>query len=82
MVRVLKYIIIYVSIIIPYYPGAAWGSNLFINYEWPMNLFNLNCTGYESTIWDCSYNSTDNTGLCQQNSDASVFCMSKREPSK
>uniref|UniRef100_A0A1X7ULL6 Deleted in malignant brain tumors 1 protein n=1 Tax=Amphimedon queenslandica TaxID=400682 RepID=A0A1X7ULL6_AMPQE len=56
--------------------GAVWGSNLFVNYEWPMSLFNLNCTGYESTIWDCSYNTTDDTGFCQQNSDASVFCMS------
>ena len=57
--------------------GAVWGSNLFLNYEWPMSIFNVNCTGSESSIWDCSYNNSDESGTCQQSSDVSVFCMSK-----
>ena len=57
--------------------GAVWGSNLFLNYEWPMSIFNVNCTGSESSIWDCSYNNSDESRTCQQSSDVSVFCMSK-----
>ena len=51
---------------------------LFIDYEWPVTLTNLSCSGDESSIWSCSYNLSVNelaTDNCGQSSDASVFCL-------
>ena len=52
-------------------------TNLFLNYEWPIGLFELRCSGNENNIWDCSYNITDGGQYCYQHNDASVFCMRK-----
>ena len=49
--------------------------NLFVNYEWPIGLFELACIGNETNIWDCMYNMTNEGQLCNQDNDASVFCM-------
>ena len=49
-------------------------ANLFLNYEWPIGLFELRCSGNETNIWDCVYNNT-NGEYCSQHNDASVFCM-------
>ena len=52
-------------------------TNLFLNYEWPIGLFELRCSGKETNIWDCIYNTTDGGQYCYQHNDASVFCMRK-----
>lgn len=57
------------------FSGAMAITNLFVNYEWPVGLFELACIGNETNIWDCMYNITNERQLCDQDSDASVFCM-------
>ena len=52
-------------------------TNLFLNYERPIGLFELRCSGNETNIWDCLYNITDGGQYCGQYNDASVFCMRK-----
>ena len=42
-----------------------------------MGIYNLNCTGNETTLWDCRFNTSYNGGNCGQSNDASVFCMRK-----
>ena len=42
-----------------------------------MGIYNLNCTGNETTLWDCQFNTSYNGGNCGQSNDASVFCMRK-----
>ena len=49
--------------------------NIFLNYEWPIGLFELKCSGNETTIWDCTYNTSHGGQYCYQRNDASVFCM-------
>ena len=69
---------LYIIIMIPN-AGALATTGVFIDYEWPVGLYELNCTGNEATLWDCIYHTTnDSVGLqCSQYTDASVFCMCK-----
>ena len=59
--------------------GAVATYNVFIDYEWPIGIYELNCTGDEAEIWECMYHTNRNMhGLdCSQSTDASVFCMRK-----
>ena len=50
-------------------------TNLFLNYEWPIGLFDLRCSGNETNIWDCEYNISNGGQNCGQHNDASVFCI-------
>ena len=50
-------------------------TNLFLDYERPTGLYELRCSGNETTIWDCKYNSSYGGQSCSQYDDASVFCM-------
>ena len=56
--------------------GALATTNIFINYEWAVGLFDVQCYGNETTLWDCMYN-TVNKQSCTQYNDASVFCLCK-----
>ena len=51
--------------------------NTFLNYEWPIGLFDLRCSGNEAKVWDCSYEVSHEGQNCGQRNDASVFCMRK-----
>ena len=46
--------------------------DLYIDYGLPVGILDLQCNGNESTIWNCSYNTTDGQECYN---DASVFCM-------
>ena len=50
-------------------------SNLFLNYERPIGLFELRCSGNETNIWECLYYTSYGGQSCGQYDDASVFCM-------
>ena len=58
-----------------YLPGAIATKNHYINYEWPIAFHELHCYGNESSIWNCSYNISDDGSSCAQSDDAAVFCM-------
>ncbi|XP_019861045.1 PREDICTED: scavenger receptor cysteine-rich domain superfamily protein-like, partial [Amphimedon queenslandica] len=57
--------------------GALAASDVHINYEWPIGIYLLNCTGYEKVLWRCMHYTRDDTNgeKCSQSNDASVFCM-------
>uniref|UniRef100_A0A1X7T3T8 SRCR domain-containing protein n=1 Tax=Amphimedon queenslandica TaxID=400682 RepID=A0A1X7T3T8_AMPQE len=59
-----------------YGAGATYG--VFIDNEWPIGIYVLNCTGDEVEIWECMHHTNGSMhGLdCSQGTDASVFCMS------
>ena len=59
------------------FTGAIAVSYAFIDNEWPMGIYNLNCTGNETSIWDCQFTTLYNGRNCDQSNDASVFCMCK-----
>ena len=42
-----------------------------------MSIYNLNCTGNETSLWDCQFTTSYNGRYCGQSNDASVFCMRK-----
>ncbi|XP_011409192.2 PREDICTED: neurotrypsin-like [Amphimedon queenslandica] len=41
-----------------------------------MGIYNLSCTGNETSLWECQFTTTYNGRYCGQSNDASVFCMS------
>ena len=59
--------------------GAVAAFGVFIDYEWPIGIYKLNCTGDEVEIWACMYDTNGSMhGFdCSQGTDASVFCMRK-----
>ena len=52
-------------------------TNLFLDYERPIGLYELRCSGNEINIWDCTYNTSHGETYCGRYDDASVFCMRK-----
>ena len=44
-------------------------------YKWPYHIIDLNCTGNEQNIWNCSYNGLMNY-KCLEYNDASISCQS------
>ena len=52
--------------------GALATANLYVDYELPVGILDLECNGNENAIWNCSYDITDGQGCYD---DASVFCM-------
>uniref|UniRef100_A0A1X7TQF9 SRCR domain-containing protein n=2 Tax=Amphimedon queenslandica TaxID=400682 RepID=A0A1X7TQF9_AMPQE len=57
--------------------GAVATYGVFIDSEWPIGIYKLNCTGDEAEIWKCMHHTNGSMdGLnCSQGTDASVFCM-------
>ena len=57
--------------------GAIAKANYYTESILPHTLFNMNCTGNERTVFDCSYNRTLSAGsTCYDYEDASVICQS------
>ena len=52
-------------------------TNLFLNNQWPIGMFELRCLGKETKIWDCISKISHEGHNCGQYNDASVFCMRK-----
>ena len=54
--------------------GAIAVSGYYTDYIWSFHIIDLNCTGEEDIIWNCSYN-----GLldykCLASHDASLQCQ-------
>ena len=57
--------------------AMATTANLYIDYELPVGIINLQCHGNESKMWNCSYDTTHVfVRRCSlYYNDASVFCM-------
>lgn len=56
--------------------GAIPASGYYVSYSLPVNVVDLNCTGNESSIWNCPYNGTVNFYTCSSSHDASIICRS------
>ena len=57
------------------FKGAIPGSGSYISYVWPFGIIDLNCTGEEDSVWNCSYNGTVDYYTCPSNHDASIICQ-------
>ena len=54
--------------------GASALTNFFTEGTWHIHIKDLNCTGNESSVWDCPMNElTDHS--CYHYDDASVICQ-------
>ena len=54
--------------------GAIPATGYYVTYDTGFGIIDLNCTGNESSIWDCPYNGTANFYYCSSSHDASVIC--------
>ena len=48
----------------------------YYSLDMPVSIVDLNCTGNESSIWECPSNGTINFFNCPSNHDAEVICRS------
>jgi deleted-in-malignant-brain-tumors protein 1 len=55
--------------------GAVAGRGLHTETIWPFHIIDLNCTGVERTVWECSHNGLFDEYFCPSNHDASVRCQ-------
>ena len=62
-------------IIIILFKGAIPGSGTYISYALSFGIIDLNCTGEEDSVWNCSYNGTVDYYTCPSNHDASIICQ-------
>ena len=65
------------TIIYNFFTGAIPASGHYTEYQLPFGIFDLNCTGNESSIWNCPYNGTSDFYSCPSNHDASVVCQGR-----
>ena len=56
--------------------GAVPITGAFINYQWAVMIYDINCTGSEQTLGDCPHNGI-NDHLCQRREAASLICQSE-----
>lgn len=56
--------------------GAVPITGAFLNHQWPLVIYDINCTGSEQTVKDCPHNGIVNH-LCQQTEAASLICQSE-----
>ena len=54
--------------------GAIAASGYYTDYTLSVHIVDLNCTGEENSIWDCSYNVVMNY-TCPSSHDASLQCQ-------
>lgn len=48
-------------------------SNYYYSQYLPIHIYDLNCTGLESNLWDCPYDNI--TQSCGYSNDAAVVCQ-------
>ena len=60
-----------------HYTGAIALSGYYTTSVWPHHIIDLNCTGAENGILNCSYNGLIDSYTCPTNHDASVICQSE-----
>ena len=58
------------------YIGATAFNEVIIERDWSIAIKDLNCTGNESSIWDCPMNGLQNYS-CNHDDDAAVVCQCK-----
>ena len=56
--------------------GAIPASGRYSSLDLPVSILDLNCTGNESSLWECPYNGVVNFLNCPSNHDAEVICRS------
>jgi hypothetical protein len=49
--------------------------NIDQDYNYTRSMFNVYCTGHEYSLFDCSYDTSDVTGMCYSANDAAVECI-------
>ena len=59
------------------YIGAIAASGYYTDHHWPSGVIDVNCTGNESSIWNCPYNGISDFYSCPSHHDASVICQGK-----
>ena len=64
-----------IIILMIYFVGSVALLGGYDTNEWPPVMYDITCTGEETSLWNCSYNLTDNGGTCRY--DASVICRGK-----
>ena len=55
------------------YLGAISATGYFTNNIWPFHILDINCTGEEDNIFDCTHNEIENY-MCLWSHDASIVC--------
>ena len=55
--------------------GAVVGRGLYTETVWPFHIIDLNCTGAETMILECSYNGLFDEYNCPSRNDASLRCQ-------
>ena len=65
-------IIIIICLLFWYTVGAIPASGYYTEYVWSIGIVNPNCTGSETSVFNCSHNQT---GSCSPSHDASVICQ-------
>ena len=61
--------------IIFFLPGAIVLPTYYFERVWPHHIVDLNCSGHENNLWNCSHNALINTYACSSDHDASVSCQ-------
>ena len=57
--------------------GSIAIPNAYVNNEWSMGIYELQCAGNESSLWDCEFTTSYDGKGCTQSNDAAVHCMRK-----
>ena len=59
--------------VILFFLGAISTTGYFTNNIWPFHIVDINCTGEEDNIFDCTHNEIENY-MCLWSHDASIIC--------
>ena len=59
--------------------GAISTTGYFTNNIWPFHIIDINCTGEEDNIFDCTHNEIENY-MCLWSHDASIVCHGQYNP--
>ena len=51
------------------------GRGLYTERIWPFHIIDLNCTGFEKTIWECGHSNLNDVYSCPTQNDASIRCQ-------
>ena len=68
-------LVIILLLILTYTVGAIAANDRYTEGILPMHVIDINCTGTENRILDCSYNNLVGVHVCDHLQDASVRCQ-------